>query len=99
MSFEKITTLNFLSAPRTETILYKFVLAEFEVTISRRLEDIVGSRLSEWLRSEKGKWCYDNATEIQLIQGYQDYNRTTITCAITGKLTEKQLTYFNLKFS
>lgn len=96
MSFLKVTSLEFLAATRSEKILHKFDISPVD---QLRPDDKVTDNLVVWRDSEKGKWCCENATDLQLVQGYEDHLHLTVTYAIIGKLTEKQITYFNLKFT
>jgi hypothetical protein len=51
----------------------------------------------DWTKTDQGRWCCENATELSL-HTHQDIASFTINYAITGMLTEKQQTFYRLKF-
>jgi hypothetical protein len=85
--------LNFLIPSRTRVVLHRFSLIEETIHLEPNyLEYII-----DWTKTDQGRWCCENATEISL-HTHQDIAAFTINYAITGMLTEKQQTFYRLKF-
>ena len=86
--------LPFLMPARTKIVLYRFSLPEGTI----HAEPDYIKHILDWTKTDQGKWCCNNATEITL-HTHQDISSFTIKYAITGMLTEKQQTFYRIKFS
>lgn len=97
--FNEKEDLSFLGPKRTRTVLHKFSLTSALNNFTDRYDHYqIYQIVSDWAQSEKGKWCCENATELTLHK-HMDSVYLTLNHIITGMLTEKQLTFFNIKFS
>ena len=54
--------------------------------------------LMEWQESEKGQWCMENCIAAPYYTIMQDYGSWGYTIKIVGDLTEKDYTYFTLRW-
>lgn len=54
--------------------------------------------ISEWQKSDQGKWIMDNVTEEPVFHIAPDINTCCYRVYITGKLTPEATTYFTLKY-
>ena len=74
----------------------KVVLHEFRMGDCEDPELYLAQPVYEWQQTEIGKWCMDNATDLQYHTNI-DHLTLGYRVVITGILTGKQLTYFLLK--
>jgi hypothetical protein len=88
--------LSYLGPKRTKMILHRFALDSNLNNFGDRFDHY--HHLTEWATSDKGKWCCENATEMTLHK-QMDASSLMMHYLITGMLTEKQLTFFTIKFS
>lgn len=57
-----------------------------------------GEPLYNWQQSEAGKWVMANAAEVPYWVHSNDYNNWGHRYKIMARLSEQNITYFNLKF-
>lgn len=57
-----------------------------------------GEPLLEWERSEAGQWIMENAVDTPYWARYSDPSLYGYVFSIVAKLTEKDATYYNLKW-
>lgn len=76
---------------RRKVLLHSFTMGDVE-----DVEIYMAQPIYEWQQTELGKWCMENATDLQY-QIQTDYNTMGHRVVITGILSGKKLTYFLLK--
>ena len=54
--------------------------------------------ISDWQQTEMGKWVMDHAVEQPRWDRFEDYSTLTSRFAILARLTEQDITFFELKF-
>lgn len=94
--YDRKEDLSYLGPKRTKIILHRFSLDTGLNNFAKDNFDCYDV-ISEWTQTEKGKWCCENATELTL---HRNMDPVTLTMqhAIIGMLTEKQQTFFTIKF-
>lgn len=74
----------------------KVVLHEFRMSDCEDIEIYIAQPIYEWQQTELGKWCMENATDLQY-HTQMDAMTMGYRIIITGILSGKHLTYFLLK--
>ena len=94
--FNEREDLSFLGPKRTKMVLHRFSL---DVHLNNfPLDSDHFKYLMDWVKTDKGKWCCENATELTMHR-QMDPAMLLMNHLITGMLTEKQQTFFTIKFS
>lgn len=75
---------------------HRITLHEFTMMDCEDPEVYLAEPVYEWQQTEIGKWCMQNATDLQHLHR-MDHMTMGYHVAITGTLTDKQITYFLLK--
>ena len=78
---------------RRKVVLHKFRMGDVEDP-----ELYAAQPIYEWQQTEIGKWCMENATDLEYHTNI-DHVTMGYSVAITGILSGKHLTYFLLKNS
>jgi hypothetical protein len=78
---------------RRKVVLHKFRMGDVEDP-----ELYAAQPIYEWQQTEIGKWCMENATDLEYHTNI-DHATMGYSVAITGILSGKHLTYFLLKNS
>jgi hypothetical protein len=76
----------------------KVVLHEFTMSDCEDPELYAAQPIYEWQQTEIGKWCMENATDLQFHTNI-DHSTLGYRVVITGVVSGKHLTYFLLKKS
>ena len=76
---------------------HKIVLRRFSLGDYEDQEIYAQQVVYEWLQTDTGKWCKENASDI-LLESYVEYDSFYIEYMITGQLTESQYAYFLMKY-
>ena len=76
----------------TTLILHEFKLGDVD-----DVELYVAHPIYAWQQTEKGKWCMENAYDLTW-HTMLDEHSLGYRITITGKLTEKNLTYYMLQW-
>ena len=76
----------------------KVVLGRLSLADVEDPEIYAAGPLMEWQQSDKGIWCMENCLEAPYYTIMQDYSTWGYTIKIVGALTEKDYTYFTLRW-
>ena len=75
----------------------KTLLHEFHMGDVEDVEIYVAQPIWEWQQTECGQWCMSHATNHHWLTGF-DINGFGYKISIVGELSEKDRTFFELKY-
>lgn len=84
--------------PRQSMHTYKVVLHKFTIGDVEEPFLYAAGPIHEWQQTEKGRWCLENCEGEMTMFSQPDSMMYGYQVVIQGELSDKNLTYFRLKF-
>lgn len=84
--------------PRQSMQTHKVVVHRFTIGDVEEPYLYAAGPIREWEQSEKGRWCLENCEGEMTMISRPDSMMYGYEVAIQGELSDKNLTYFRLKF-
>lgn len=89
----RLYTFHRVSMPTQKVILHRFSVGDVEEPYL-----YAAPKISEWQLTEQGRWCMENCEGEMVMHTRPDDVMWGYEVVIQGELSDKNLTYFKLKW-